>query len=447
MQIKLSKSGSSPASGQAPARPPANVSGLKYSLSTYGCTLNQSDSLAMRALLSQAGASEAKTEAEADVVIINSCTVKEATENKIAYQLRRLSHSGKAIVLAGCMSVNEELVFKNAPHCAIVGTSSIERICDAVESAVSGGKGVFKGFSPKSGLPRERVGPIAKIAIAEGCLSACTFCQTRLARGRLYSYPIESIVQEAQKWIAQGAVEIQLTGQDTGAYGAEIKTDVAKLLEAVCAIEGEFHVRLGMGNPEHFAKHLPGLLEAFSHPKMYKFIHIPVQAGSNRVLAAMKRDYTAGGFENTVAAFRSRFPGMTIATDIIVGFPTETDAEFQETLDLIRRVKFDVVNVSKFSPRPFTKAKEMRQVPKDVIKKRAEICSALCRDIALENNKKFVGKRLEMTVTERQKTLTGRDSNYRTVALPKGSRAKIGDRLAVLVKEARGTCLIGKPVA
>ncbi|HQT45249.1 MAG TPA: hypothetical protein PLO51_04675, partial [Candidatus Micrarchaeota archaeon] len=208
----LPKSGKPPRGGKG--------KGVKYWLVTYGCTLNQSDSLAMKAVLSQNGCSEARSEKDADVIIINSCTVKEATENKIAYQLRRYSGMKKPIVLAGCMSVNEGLVFKNAPAASIVGTSAVGRIYDAHS------KEVFSGFSPKDSLPRERKGPIAKIAIAEGCLSACTFCQTRLARGKLYSYPIESIVLEAKRWLEQGAIELQLTGQDTGAYGAEIKTNV-----------------------------------------------------------------------------------------------------------------------------------------------------------------------------------------------------------------------------
>ncbi len=446
MPIKLKKE----TRAQAPPKPGKSQGGkrggVKYWLVTYGCTLNQSDSLAMKAVLSQNGCAEAASEKDADVIIINSCTVKEATENKIAYQLRRYSGMKKPIVLAGCMSVNEGLIFRNAPRASIVGTSAVGRIYDAVESALAHSKEIFTGFSPKDALPHERKGPIAKIAIAEGCLSACTFCQTRLARGKLYSYPIDSVVLEAKRWLEQGAIELQLTGQDTGAYGAEIRTNVAKLLEAVCAIDGDFKVRLGMANPEHVAKHLPEILKAFENPKMYKFMHLPVQAGSNRVLKAMKRDYTVEGFEALVKALRAKYPGMSIATDIIVGFPTETEEEFEETLALLRRVRFDVVNVSKFSPRPFTKAKEMRQVPKDAIKRRAEICSALCHEITFSINSGFVGAKAGMVVTERQRTMTGRDGNYRTIALPAGSPARIGDRLDVLVTEARATCLIGRPV-
>ncbi|HQT44982.1 MAG TPA: radical SAM protein, partial [Candidatus Micrarchaeota archaeon] len=219
-----------------------------------------------------------------------------------------------------------------------------------------------------------------------------------------------------------------------------------KLLEAVCAIDGDFKVRLGMANPEHVAKHLPEIIRAFENPKMYKFMHIPVQAGSNRVLKAMKRGYTVGDFEALAKALRAKFPGMSIATDIIVGFPTETEGEFEETLALLRRVKFDVVNVSKFSPRPFTKAKEMRQVPKDAIKRRAEICSALCRKISQDNNSRLIGSTVSMVVTEKQRTLTGRDQNYRTVALPAGSPAKIGDKLDAQVTDARTSCLLGRPV-
>jgi len=437
---------------------------IRFKLATYGCTLNQSDSNIMRGVLAQNGCVEVEDDSKADVIVINSCTVKEATENKIAFRLAKYARAGKPLVLAGCMSVNEKLVSYNAPNASIVGTSSLNRIFDAVESAIfhmknsrKTGKStangtvqkVFKDFSSKENLPRSREGIIGKVAIAEGCLSSCTFCQTKLARGRLFSYKPEAITNEVSKWAAAGAREIQLTGQDTGAYGAEIRSDIGRLLEAVCSVKGDFKVRLGMANPEHALKHLDRLLVAFENRKMYKFLHIPVQSGSDSVLEKMKREYSVSQFMEVADAFKSKFPGMILATDVIVGFPQETFDDFEMTLGLIRKARFDIVNVSKFSPRPFTKAAGMEQVPNNEKKRRAEICSALCRKIAFENNKKWIGKKASFTVTEKQKTFTGRDDYYRQVAIapgsiPRGFEVALGQDLEAKITGARIGCIVGQ---
>ena len=419
---------------------------IKYKLLTYGCTLNQADSNIMRGVLALHGCEEVEEEKNADVVVINSCTVKDATQTKIEHVLKKFSSIKKPIVLAGCMSVNEIAVFRNAPDASVVGTGSVGQIYEAVKTAVRKEKAVFKSASSKLDLPRVRNGAIAKIAIGEGCLSSCTFCQTKLARGKLFSYPLKSVCLEVKRWADAGAVEMQLTGQDTGAYGADIKSNVAELLGEACEVEGNFKIRLGMVNPQHVKKYLKELLKVYENPKMYKFLHIPVQSGSNKVLREMRRENTKEEFLELAGAFRKKFPDMSIMTDIIVGFPTESEEDFQETMEMLREAQLDRVNVSRFSPRPFTIARKMKQISNTIVKRRTVECAALCKKITIAKNKEWIGKEMEITITEKVKTLNGRDENYRQVALPENFKGKIGEKVRVKITGAGFSCLLGKPI-
>jgi len=419
---------------------------IKYRLITYGCTLNQADSNIMRGVLGAHGCVEVQQEEKADVVVVNSCTVKDATQTKIEHVLRKFANAKKPTVLVGCLSVNEAAVLRSSQNASIVGTGSVGQIYEAVQSALEGRRAVFKGQGYKPDLPRTRSGAIARIAIEEGCLSSCTFCQTKLARGKLYSYPVKSVCLEVERWAKEGAVEMQLTGQDTGAYGADIKSNIAELLESACKVKGGFCVRMGMVNPQHVKRYLRQLLKIYEHPKMYKFLHIPVRSGSNNVLQEMRRENTREEFLGLVRAFREKFPNMCIMTDIIVGFPSESEEDFGETMGMLREAKPDRVNVSRFSPRPFTAARKMKQLSNTIVKRRTVECAALCKKITIERNREWVGKEMEVTITEKVKTLNGRDGNYRQVALPASFRGKIGGKVKVKIVGAEFSCLLGKPI-
>ncbi|VVB57918.1 tRNA-2-methylthio-N(6)-dimethylallyladenosine synthase [Candidatus Anstonella stagnisolia] len=419
---------------------------IKYKLITYGCTLNQADSNIMRGVLDMHGCLEVEEEKGADVVVINSCTVKDATQTKIEHVLKKLHLGKKPIVLAGCLSVNENAVFRSAPNASVVGTGSVGQIYEAVQNAVGRRKAVFKGSGYKPDLPRVRNGAIARIAIEEGCLSSCTFCQTKLARGKLYSYPLKSICLEVKRWADAGAVEMQLTGQDAGAYGADIKSNVAALLGEACEVDGNFRIRIGMINPQHVKKYLPQLLKVYEDLKMYKFLHIPVQSGSNKVLREMRRENTKEEFLELVRVFREKFPDMSIMTDIIVGFPTENEEDFGQTMEMLQEAQLDRVNVSRFSPRPFTIARKMKQLSNTIVKRRTVECAALCKKITIAKNKEWIGKEMEITITEKVKTLNGRDENYRQVALPTNFKGKIGEKVRVKIIGAEFSCLLGKPI-
>lgn len=407
--------------------------------------MNQSDSEVMAGVLLANGVGLAKSEADAGVVILNTCTVKGATEQKIIYEVKRLISARRKLVIAGCIpEANLPLIRKYAPKAPIVGTRSLAHIAEAVRAAVRGRKVEFFGKrEEKLELPRLRGSIIAKVTIAEGCLGACSFCATKIARGALRSYPEDAIIAEIEKCVKKGCREIQLTAQDTGAYGKEKGANLARLLRRISAIPGDFRVRVGMMNPEHALWMLPGLIGAYHSPKIYKFVHIPVQSGNDGVLKEMRRKYSVKDFEKVIRAFRREFPEITVATDIIVGYPTESETAFNGTLRLLRKMRFDIVNVSKFTPRPFTHAAKLKQLPNNEIKRRSEIASALCRKIALEKNRRLVGKTFRTLVTEKQeKGFSGRTDSYKQVAL---SGARIGKFVKLRIADAAAGYLKGGP--
>ncbi len=403
---------------------------MRYHLITYGCTLNRADSDVIRGILLSNGLEESREPEGADVIILNTCTVKGATEQKIIERIKRLR--GRPLVVAGCLSsANAKLIEKTAPNASIIGPSSIAHITEAVIASAGGKKVIFLSRESKSGLPRIHDSIIARVPIAEGCLGACTFCQTRIARGELVSFPVEELIGEIRHCIADGFKEIQLTAQDTGAYGKDMDSSLPELLEKIDSIPGKFLARIGMMNPQHL-KDPERLLAAYSSPKVYKFVHMPVQSGNDGVLRDMNRFYTVDEFEQAVSSFRSHFPELTLATDIIVGFPSESEGAFEDSCGLIRRIKPDIVNVSKFTPRPGTVASKMRELPNTEVKRRSEAMSALCRRIALEKNRKFIGKTYDVLLTELAKSTTGRNINYKQIVVD----GNLGEFVKAKVKKA-----------
>lgn len=421
----------------------------KVCIETYGCTLNRADSDIMRALLRPGF--EIVEGLPCDVLILNTCTVKGTTENKLMERIRRLSAEGQGLVVAGCLTVNRERIRKVAPGAVLLGASSVADIRDAVEAALKGHAADFFDASSKEGLPKLFTPPIARIPINEGCVSSCHFCQTRLARPYLRSYSPKTIVNWINEAASQGAMEIQLTSMDLGAYGLDIKTDLSRLLGLIAdndrsrKARGGYLIRLGMINPDHARRMLPDIIAAMKEPMFYRFLHIPVQSGSEKVCREMNRAHSVQDFRDIVEAVRSEIPEATIATDIIVGYPTETEDDFGQTKRLLEEVRPEVVNVSKFSARPMTKAKELPQLHNDVIKARSTELAEIVRDITLERRKAHVGKAYHVLITEEQKDFTGRNINYLQVVV-KGFKGRLGDEVDLKITDANHGCLFGEPV-
>jgi len=316
----------------------------RIAIETYGCTLNQADSDIMESELTAAGysvetiAHNANT--DADFILVNTCTVKTPTEQKIIERLKALRNYKGRLIVAGCMaSANIDEIERVVPEASIITTSNVGSIADALKEIESTGRSVYSSYSRVDKLSYG-IGnsTIARIPISEGCLSSCTFCETRFARGPLNSFSEKLILKAIELGVARGAKEIELTSQDTGAYGRDRGTDIAELLSKAAEIEGRFMIRVGMLNPEHLGRYIDRLIEAYKSEKVYKFIHIPVQSGSDDVLKEMMRRYSVDDFISYVNELRSKIPGISIATDIIVGYPTESDSDFEETMELIRKV-------------------------------------------------------------------------------------------------------------
>ncbi len=398
---------------------------MKVFIETYGCSANVNDSEIMAGILSKSGHQTVAAAEEADAVIVNTCTVKGPTEAKIRDRVRRLLRSGdKRLVIAGCMAEAQTASVRElAPAAAVVGTHKITEIVSAVEGRIS--IAVGKSRIDKASLPKASVNPfISIIQINDGCLGSCSFCITRQARGNSFSYPMGTIRNAVEEAVMGGCREVWLTSQDTGAYGLDRRANLPHLLQNVCGVDGDFFVRVGMMNPTLANHLLQPLINAFGHERVFRFLHIPLQSGSDRVLAAMKRGYNAETFKKIVAGFRKNLPQITIATDIICGFPSETEEDFEQTVNLIGEVKPDVVNVSRFWPRPGTAAAVMKRLPDKVVMERSRRLHSLAKEIALERNREWVGWRGRVIFDERGKlpgTFIGRNFAYKGIVVSGGN--------------------------
>jgi MiaB-like tRNA modifying enzyme len=313
---------------------------MRVHIKTYGCTLNQADSDIIESVLKRSGAEITENGDSADVIVVNTCTVKSITAQKILYRLNRMEKAGMKVIATGCMAgANRNLIERYAPSASIVSTSNIGDIPKIAERLCKGERAVVDNHKIVDRLaffePRNEV--IARIPINDGCISACTFCETRFARGPLNSFSEARIVDAITRSVIAGAKEVQLTSQDIGAYGRDTGTSITKLMERIAEIDGDFKVRIGMINPEHLHRCVDDFISAMNAPKFYKFVHIPVQSGSNKVLKEMGRCYKIEEFDACVKELRKKIDNVTIETDVIVGFPTESEEDFGATVDFIKR--------------------------------------------------------------------------------------------------------------
>ena len=421
---------------------------MRVYIESYGCAMNMADGQLMAELLAEAGHTLVDRPEEADVIVLNTCTVRSDTERRMVRRLRELMRYGKKLIVAGCLPAAQPgLVYKLSRDISMVSARAVEAIVEAVEAD---GAVYILEARPRRCLPRLLDGVKITIPIAEGCLGSCAYCIVRVARGPLRSYRPEAIVRAVEEAVRRGAREVRLTAQDTGVYGLDIGTNLAELLGAVCAVEGDFMVRVGMMNPNAALRILDELLEAYEDPKIYKFLHLPVQTGDDELLRAMRRGYTVQDFLAVVDAFRRRFPDLSLATDIMVGLPGEDEEAFQRTLELLRRAEPDKVHVARYTPRPHTRAAAMpNQVPEPEKKRRSRIASALALKIGLERNLRLVGRRLRCLVVghgREASQLEARTTNYKPVYF-QGQESLVGEFLELEITGAGPYYLLGRPVS
>lgn len=341
---------------------------MKIFIKTYGCQANLNDSEIIAGILEKEKFEIVDSEKKAEAIIINSCSVKNKTQSKIFHYIEK--NKDKKIFVGGCLSRTIDIKKRYPFVLGVFDTNSIKEIKKIIEK----NKDKFSDEkTEKIILPVKRKNKkTAIIQISEGCLNDCTFCATKFSRGNLKSYSIEKIKKSFEKSVKEGCNLIYLTSQDNGCYGFDIKTNLPELLNSLLEVEGNYKIRIGMMNPWHAVKILPELLKIYESDKIIKFVHLPIQSGSNKVLKDMKRLHGVKEFVKIIKEFRKKFSDISIATDIIVGYPTETEKDFEETIKLTEKVKPEVLNIATFSSRPKTKASKLKQLSSEIIKSRTK---------------------------------------------------------------------------
>ncbi len=389
----------------------------------YGCSASFADMEMIAGQLRNNGFDIANNSDAANINLIVTCSVKDTTEHKMVHRIKDLSKNNKPIVIAGCLpSADQKLVEKINPNASLMGPNSIDKTIEIVNSTLNGQKIVSLQNSEieKINLPRFRINPtISIVEIASGCLSECSFCQTKLAKGDLQSYRIGKIIKQIKHDLKDGAKEIWLTSTDNGCYGIDIGTNIVELLKRCDEIDEDFMIRVGMMNPMYLKDRVKDLVNIYSESnKFFKFIHIPVQSGSEKILRKMKRGHTVKTFNEIVRQFREKIPDMTIATDIITGFPEETDEDFELTLKMIKETEPDVINSSKFCPRPGTSASKLKRISQEIITERSKKLHSVMKHIAKKRNSRWLGWEGQVLIDEIDMgNPKGRNQYYKSIVI------------------------------
>ncbi|KAM8966946.1 threonylcarbamoyladenosine tRNA methylthiotransferase [Pelodytes ibericus] len=429
----------------------------KIWIRTWGCSHNNSDGEYMAGQLAAYGYSITESPDQADLWLLNSCTVKSPAEDHFRNSIKKAQEEDKKVVLAGCVPQAQPRQ-EYLKGLSIIGVQQIDRVVEVVEETIKGHSVRLLGQKKDNGkrlggarldLPKIRKNPLIEIiSINTGCLNACTYCKTKHARGELASYSIEELVDRAVQSFQEGVCEIWLTSEDTGAYGKDIGTDLPTLLWKLVEVIPEGAIlRLGMTNPPYILEHLEEMAKILNHPRVYAFLHIPVQSASDSVLMDMKREYCIADFKRVVDFLKQRVPGITIATDIICGFPGETDEDFKETLKLVEEYRFPSLFINQFYPRPGTPAAKMVQVAAHVKKQRTKELSQLFHSYNPYDHK--IGQKQNVLVTEESfdsQYFVAHNRFYEQVLVPK-EPAFMGKMVEVIIFESGKHFMKGQPLS
>ncbi|XP_048081704.1 threonylcarbamoyladenosine tRNA methylthiotransferase isoform X4 [Ursus arctos] len=453
----------------------------KIWMRTWGCSHNNSDGEYMAGQLAAYGYEITENASDADLWLLNSCTVKNPAEDHFRNSIKKAQEENKKIVLAGCVPQAQPRQ-DYLKGLSIIGVQQIDRVVEVVEETIKGHSVRLLGQKKDNGkrlggarldLPKIRKNPLIEIIsintgllplfwncfplsfasfmlfpVESRCLNACTYCKTKHARGNLASYPIDELVERAKQSFQEGVCEIWLTSEDTGAYGRDIGTSLPALLWKLVEVipEGAM-LRLGMTNPPYISEHLEEMAKILNHPRVYAFLHIPVQSASDTVLMEMKREYCVADFKRVVDFLKEKVPGITLATDIICGFPGETDQDFQETVKLVEEYKFPSLFINQFYPRPGTPAAKMAQVPAQVKKQRTKDLSRVFHSYNPYDHK--IGERQQVLVTEESfdsKFYVAHNRFYEQVLVPKNPTF-MGKMIEVDIYESGKHFMKGQPVS
>jgi len=441
-------------------------------IESYGCSNNKAESEMIRAKLSSAGCSFTNNPNLADFAIINTCVVKDKTINKIKRKIQDYSKkfdNGRRLIIAGCMpeTLLKEII-NLSPNCSIISTHKIKKINSVVKKILEGKRVVLVGKDKtiKCSLPKLRENKlITIIPISSGCEGKCSYCLASIAKGKLFSYPIDDILKSIESDLKQGAKEVWITSQDNANYGmdksisSQNKSEnnsysklltyknyqdnykdsnqkLPELLNRILNLNYRFKLRLGMMDPNNVIPIINELIEIYKNPKMYKFLHIPIQSASNKILKHMNRLYTIEQAEEIIEKFKSEIPNITISTDIIVGYPTETEKDHIKNINFIKKIKPDVFNLSKFSSHKQTKAGKLKVLSPDIIHKRASELMQAHRQTALENKQKFLNKTIKVFANKKlENNLYEARDDYYNIILINSKEKILGKNIKVKIKD------------
>ncbi len=433
-----------------------------YLLTTFGCQMNQADAQRMRGILAGLGYEETSSESEADLIIFNTCSVRENAEQRLAGRVRSLvafkrKNPHLIIAVAGCMAQNfQSKMLEMLPMVDMVlGPNDIEQLPELLEK-VKAGKALGK-FLSKGAFDGETADGIvvtrpfsAMVNIVRGCTNFCSYCIVPYVRGPEVSRPLDELLGFIEDLVKKGAKEITLLGQNVNVYGSDLgmKEGFAALLEEVEKIKGLHWVRFLTSHPKDFS--LSAIERISKLTKVCEQYHLPFQAGSNRILKEMGRGYTKEKYLQLVDNVRGLIPNASLSTDIICGFPGETEEEFEETLDLVRQVRYDSAYMYYYSPRPGTKAATMDEQLEDEVKKaRLARLIEIQNQIGKEESAKLVGETFEVLVesvsSRSDERVTGKTRTGRVVDL-EGPKELIGSFVNVRIEAARNFTLSGTMV-
>jgi len=356
----------------------------------YGCCSNIALTRAIESLLSEKGFALVNSLDEADFAVVNTCTVKTETEQRMLNKIKDASSRCHTVV-TGCMANVQAGVLRiNFPNISIVSPSLIELIPNVLSSS-----------TPVTIIKTDKLPPLYPkvvnrrliVPVARGCLGNCSYCIVKKALGDLRSYPPEHIIDCIKNTLTEKPLEIFITAQDTAVYGRDLHshTDLVTLVNEILKFEGNFMIRIGMMTPNGAIAIKDRLLGLFRNERVYKFLHIPLQSGDDEILKSMGRQYDSRSFIELANFFRENIHDLTLVTDVIVGFPGEDDRSFRRTVEVIKAVKPDKVNISRFTPRPHTIANLMPQIPARIKATRSMEMTKICKMISLMRRREFLG--------------------------------------------------------
>jgi len=428
-------------------------------IETYGCQMNLNDSEVMAGILTRSGYRIVNSPDEADVILINTCAVREHAERRVFGRLSNLRaykqrNPGLILGVCGCMAQHlGDRIIEKAPFVdLILGPDAYRSLPQALESIRRDEPYLNLRLDPSElyeGLePVREKGVRAWVTIMRGCNKFCTFCIVPFVRGRERSRPVENILDEVKSLADEGYKEIVLLGQNVNSYD-DGKHNFADLLERVAEVDGILRIRFTAPYPSDMTDDVIEVMA--SHDNICKHVHLPLQAGSDRILRLMRRGYTSEEFLELVDKLRDRMPEIGLSTDIIVGFPTETEEDFQATYEMMERIRFDFAFTFKYSPREGSIAsKRFRDdVPEEVKSRRLTEIIDLQERISLEKNTALIGREVEVLVEGRSKKregdLFGKTDDFRTTVFPDDGSPP-GEMVRVIVKRVTSHTLIGEGV-